>query len=107
MTTVIDVTREHINRGEAESCGKCPIAVAITEMLAPGYQVTVTEDRIAIWPADYEVREVGEPLFAARTPDVAEEFICVFDAYPEDRHSPFSFAIDIPAIYLGEDSSRA
>ena len=86
MSTVINVTAEHINNGERESNTRCAIALAAEDAF-PGADVTVGGNCFDI---------LGDPWEAATVfvPVEVENFILAFDRC--DDVEPFSFTVDYP-----------
>lgn len=89
----ISVTEEHIKKGECCMCRACPIALAIDDVLADGYEATVGKHTYGICPKG-DHRDV--PGSNGNLPPQAEDFIAAFDF---DRHGadvkPFKFQMAI------------
>ena len=101
----IKVTQEHINHGQLESCYHCPVALAVNEVLAPGYGCTAGPPSINIYKriedSDYAAPFHYEMLQGIGTPPVASRFMRHFEqgiaaAIP----SPFEFELPIHTQYL-------
>jgi hypothetical protein len=78
---IVKVTKEHIRKGTAKDCYKCPVALALNAL---GFR------KAAVGPYGWGVRSVDEPGIAF--PMEVSEFIERFDHDPEDaRLEPFTF----------------
>lgn len=92
MTTTIEVnvTAEDIERGEQQSCNRCPVALALLRWLRPGLDVEiVTQARIL---------DTGGAVHDFILPVEADEFIEQFDS--NDGGAPFSFPLTLPGELL-------
>lgn len=89
--TTIEVTREDIEAGSPFHCEACPIALAISRHLLPGFHAAVG----GLW-----IRIVQGFHVVARfdTPEQAFQFMKAFDRGLTDQ--PISFPLDIPAEFL-------
>lgn len=89
--TAINVTAQHIAKGERDSCRFCPVAHAIREAL-PDIELVAVDSAFAslghpdAWPA---CREIA-------LPEAATRFIEAFDG--GDPVRPFTFDLDYPAV---------
>ena len=81
----IHVNERHIKAGMAGKCYECPIAMAVTETVGPGYGVCAD----AIWRQTDEGGIEERPM-----PDQAREFIRCFDR--GEPVAPFSFEFPLP-----------
>lgn len=79
----ISVTQEHINRGVTNDCGKCPVALALSDAF-PSQTITVEYLKIHIGAMWIE------------TPDPVREFLPNFDW--GDKVVPFSFDLPIEPV---------
>lgn len=84
--TTIEVKQEHIEAGKHEDCIRCPIALAIREVVSPEFWVHVGAGRATIQ---------GEAIWLS-TP--ARMFIKRFDG--RYKVKPFAFDLDIPGRFL-------
>ena len=97
----IEVTQTHIETGVSQ-CNKCPVALAILDVLV---------DEIEVQVSDLEIRLISRPrlfggntLFAAEPPDSVCCFIHSFDGDGVGA-DPFSFELNIPEILLCSPST--
>ena len=99
LLTKIEVNAEDIAAGEKKNCLRCPIALAIARVVAPGGvlvsvgggSVTLTDGRTA-----------GGAGCGLDLPESAQVFVQEFDE-PPNRFpvpAPFSFHLPIPACFL-------
>lgn len=99
MNTTVEVTNKHILRGSMGSCGQCPVAMAIREVVLCGLAVEVYPSTIIlVMPGGFAVLD---------TPKEAASFIREYD--DENRNyspSPFAFQLDIPARFLKAAPAR-
>ena len=103
QTVAVHLTQEHISRGQSSDCNKCPVALAINEVLATGFYAAVGGDTIRIFSttllrkADsptghtYLVKEFFAPLEVST-------FVDLFDTTEEAK--PMSFELELPALCL-------
>jgi hypothetical protein len=85
---IINVTQEHIDKGEAGRCSKCPIALAIQEQTK---YVGARVDRIKFYKSEIDLLlRLGKEL-----PVEAVEFILWFDSRMLHRIKPFSFELHV------------
>lgn len=86
MSTVINVTAEHIAKGERQECTRCPIALAIESAIPEA-------DYLAVY-STAAVFNVGDVIAEIALPAAAERFIHSFDlGYSPE---PFSFELTYP-----------
>jgi hypothetical protein len=89
MTTIVVVTTEHIAKGEAESCERCPVALAIADAFPDLAYVAVGPEEITMQlgrrPEEIQID----------TPGRVQDFIWDFD--DGGAVEPFSFDVDLPA----------
>lgn len=83
--TTIRVLEDHIMRGEAENCEKCPIALALLD------QLTGPVEFIEVSEAEITVHLPGGDYYTADAPAEAASFISLFDHGQDVR--PFEFAV--------------
>lgn len=87
-TVTISVTQKHIEEGIQQICNRCPIALAIRDLLP------------LHWPNDESVSVWGgaADLYPSKTrlllPDAAIQFIEDFDI--GEIVQPFSFELEVP-----------
>jgi hypothetical protein len=83
MKARINVTQDHIDKGDPGNCMGCPIFLALVDC---GYRYVVVTDR--------HVRLDGA---VAVLPDEAVEFVNKFDfSCQSDPVEPFSFDLELP-----------
>jgi hypothetical protein len=87
--TTINVTAEHIAKGQPSMCADCPVALAIKDAL-PGLWSVLVGPKIGIVPT----RTSRATTWLALPPDV-QDFIWDFD--DSGRGEPFTFELDYPA----------
>lgn len=96
MSTVINVTAEHVADGWPGNCAECPVALAVTAALPDIEVIEVKSDPVAesawinAWPS------WAAPFVRIPLPHEAYEFIKSFDG--SGTAEPFSFEIDYPAV---------
>lgn len=91
---LINVTQDHIDRGVASDCEKCPTALAVLETVPGCVYADVSDAGIV---CHQENKETGElRIHKIRTPESVFMFYAAFDA--GRAVSPFSFEFPI----LGE-----
>jgi hypothetical protein len=88
--TTINVTAEHIARGEPENCERCPVALAIMDAL-PGAGVP------EVGPSQVTFRVADDKWADIDLPQAAGDFIETFDGGTADVE-PFTFDLDYPAV---------
>jgi hypothetical protein len=88
--TTINVTAEHIAKGEPGECAHCPVALAIRDALPDIAGVAVGPAEIGIQPAP------GEPWTELAPPRDVVLFILLFDT--GDPAQPITFDLDYPAV---------
>lgn len=77
MSVLVEVTQEDIDRGIAESCSLCPVALALYRR---------TRRRWHVWRSEVCLAGKGQPV---KSPESVRTFIQKFD---DDRPvAPFSF----------------
>ncbi|QEM41504.1 hypothetical protein SEA_FORZA_34 [Gordonia phage Forza] len=76
VTLDVKVTQEHINKGQQSDCGRCPIALAVLELLgADNYFVSVGATGIALTS-----KVNGDHHYAMfKMPYEAQKFVFAFD----------------------------
>jgi hypothetical protein len=84
---ILSVTREHIKKGKAGDCGKCPVALALLDGLPNATKVSVDEDSIIVVEAKGNGRTVSYHV-----PRSVERFINNFD--DEEPVKPFAFKLE-------------
>lgn len=84
---VIEVTQEHIEKGEPNEpcCG--PIAFAATPILGG------PNTEIAVYGPEMEITD-GEGTKTIQLPPEARRFVCAFDSC--SPVSPFAFTVELP-----------
>lgn len=90
---LVHVTQEDIDNATAKSCTYCPVAIAMTKILAEGLTVHVLTQGMKIWKMD-------DGWWRTQNPPEVVQFIKAFDR--RDPVSPFSFEVDVPAKCLKE-----
>lgn len=93
----LEVTQKMIDSGCRQSCRLCPVANAIAPHIKDGYEATVGPSTVNIRKATTNV-SLGEIVHQIGLPFAVTSFIRKFDVHL--KVEPFSFEIDIPAIYL-------
>jgi hypothetical protein len=92
MKTKIEVTQEHIDRGIWLSCTKCPVALALKEVLKPGAVLQVDGSSIIL-----------DHMIWIDAPPLVRKWIRVYDSLRKKAErktiKPISFTIDIPDTY--------
>lgn len=83
----ITVTQKDINRGSPGSCGKCPIALAVTRAFHYKWNVSVGTYWITL-----RKKNVFGFCRSFELPEKVTKFIASFDAY--ERVKPFSFNME-------------
>ena len=86
--TTINVTAEHIERGEPENSEHCPVALAIMDALPQAGVPCVGSSEVTFRAADDRWVDVG-------LPDEVSVFIETFDD-GTDNVGPFTFELDYP-----------
>ena len=81
----VNVTQEHINKGERHSTSACPIAWALKDVLPADSCAVNVRASVAVWfrNSDY---------YRAWLPRSAQDFVVEFDNGQDV--SPFSFELD-------------
>lgn len=87
-TITIKVIQEDIDKGVAEDCERCPIAIAI-ERAMPGFSADVA--------ANWTVVQDQSIVHRYRTPAGARHFIRKFDTLGATFVRPFEFELPIAA----------
>lgn len=82
----VNVTQEHIDKGERYNTGGCPIAWALRDALPEGCCGINVHVRVAVWFDDAQV------YHQAWLPRPAQDFVVEFDNGYDI--SPFSFELD-------------
>ena len=91
--TTINVTAEHIARGERENCERCPVALAIRDAFPDLAYIEVAPEGIGIGPPGADIYGIEAHIDVPRE---VQEFIWDFD--DSGRGEPFSFDLDYPAV---------
>lgn len=87
MKSIVYVTENEISEGEPNSGVFCPVALAIAQLLKPGYDCDVTDCQVIF---SYEESTID----ATGLPPCAQEAIHAYDHGAEMQ--PFHFSLDIP-----------
>ena len=85
---IINVTQEHINQGWRKSCRRCPVALAIQEVIRD--KVIIVSQRIYIYK-DKEAYDLSKWELILEYPAIVKTFIDTFD--DGGLVEPFSFEI--------------
>jgi len=96
-TVVVSVDQKHIKAGKKRNCTRCPISLAISEVLPPEKNrgVHVGIDVAFILNLNCYMD------YNAELPTVAQDFIKVFDSHRDSHKAePFSFELSIPKEFL-------
>jgi hypothetical protein len=88
--TAINVTAEHIAKGQPGECAHCPVALAIRDALPDLAGAVVGPSEIGIQA------ELDGPWTDLDTPGDVTLFILLFDT--GDHALPFTFDLDYPAV---------
>ena len=91
MQTLIEITQDLIDRGDAGKCLTCPIAKAVNHVLNEHCNASVTKTSIYI---NHNVLHPHE----IKLSEPAQDFVWAFDS--GEPVKPFSFWLDIPKVYL-------
>ena len=88
----VAVTAEHIRRGKRRNPHSCPVALALTDVLGPDFEVEVGEsNHIIAWNKhDYP--------YAVRTPLSVDTFRRVYDSGTRVQPIQFEASIDQPSL---------
>jgi hypothetical protein len=89
--TAINVTAEHIAKGEHDSCRFCPVALAMKEAFPDAELVAVDSAHVTMGGGPRRGGWIELDL-----PDAATRFIEAFDV--GDPVQPFTFELDYPAV---------
>ncbi len=104
MEVTVQVTQEHIQQGRRNKCKRCPIALAINELLMSGLISVVSDGTVAVidiaWVLIPNEESWYETLAREDTPPSAAKFIHDFDRGFEVR--PFSFQLRLPDIFVSK-----
>ena len=96
MVTV-EVAQHHINRGERARCTRCPVALAIKDVVSPVFSIEVTG-------ASCYITNIEGYIITVALPSRVVQFVAAFDrpgwygggAYLKAILAPFNFEADIP-----------
>lgn len=91
MKVTLKVTAEHISKGSRSNCQRCPVALALRDIIDPAYVVTVGCSGMSMG-------KNGRLDFSSRTPESVKDFIYQFDCYKSVQ--PFEAKLDIPRYLL-------
>ncbi len=91
MTLTVDVTAEDIEEGEASSCRRCPVALALNRAYGGDCSALVGDARISLWDR--------EAFISAAIPTSVRRFTQAFDdKTTRDDAKPFTFTLELEAV---------
>jgi len=92
---LVQVTREHIDKGTRNDSVRCPISISIREM---GY------NWVSTCQADCLVKKTNlqddDPCWLYQLPPIAEQFVRLFDDGKAVK--PIQFVLDDPTLQVSE-----
>jgi len=93
----IEVTQEHIEKGQQSNCVACPVALALRERLDSDVTLYVASDHVFMVKFPHRVN--------LRLSAEVQKFIAGFDNKASGLN-PFEFELDIPQEYLAESATN-
>lgn len=91
MDLFVPVSKPYIERG-ISSCRKCPVALALIDLLIPDVEIEVLPPSVSIYYFDVVAKK--RRLFVLRLPNSINDWIMGFDG--RDQMNPTAFWIDVP-----------